>query len=139
MASNAQILAAIVAKWATPMAAPFLGSLLEGVPSIGALQNKVRSIGWVSPGWSLMTELSPIVEGAAGSLISPILANYLRGMADESIPALAHGIVDSALQRGELRLLEGKIIIERSDLDNLKRLLDVNLPMTAEEVITIKE
>lgn len=139
MATNAQILAAIVGKWATPMAAPFLSTWMEGMPAIGALQNKVRSMGWVSPNWSLMAELSPLIEGASGTLIAPILANYLRGMDDTSIPAMAHGIVDSALQRGELRLMEGKVIIERSDLDRLKRLLDVNLPITAEEVITIRE
>lgn len=96
-------------------------------------------MGWVSPNWSLMAELSPLIEGASGTLIAPILANYLRGMDDTSIPAMAHGIVDSALQRGELRLMEGKVIIERSDLDRLKRLLDVNLPITAEEVITLRE
>ena len=139
MASNAQILAAIVGKWATPMAAPFLSTWVEGVPALGAIQNKVRSMGWVSPNWSLMSELSPLLEGMSGSLIAPLLANYLRGVDDGSIPAMAHGIVDAALKRGELRLMEGKIIIERSDLEQLKRLLDYNLPMTAEEVITLKE
>ena len=139
MASNAQILAAIIGKWATPMAAPFLTTWVESVPALGALQNKVRSMGWVSPNWSLMAELSPVMEGAAGSLIAPLLTTYLRGVDDGSIPQMAHAIVDGALKKGELRLMEGKIVIERADLDQLKRLLDYNLPVTAEEVITLKE
>ena len=139
MASNAQILAAIIGKWATPMAAPFLSTWVEGVTALGALQNKVRAMGWVSPNWSLMAELSPVIEGAAGGLIAPLLTGYLRGVDDASIPQMAHAIVDGALKKGELRLMEGKIVIERADLDQLKRLLDYNLPVTAEEVITLKE
>ena len=139
MASNAQILAAIVNKWAQPMMAPFLSSWVEGMPAVAALQNKVRSMGWVSPNWSLMAELSPLVEGASGSLIAPIIAQYLSGLDDASIPQMAHGIVDAALDKGELRLMDGKVIVERSDLDHLKRLLDNNLPIVAEEVITLKE
>lgn len=139
MATNAQILAAIVGKWATPMAAPFLSSWMDGMPAIGALQNKVRSMGWVSPNWSLMAELSPLIEGASGTLIAPILTQYLSGLDDASIPQMAHGIVDAALDKGELRLMDGKITIERSDLDQLKRLLDYNLPIVAEEVITLRE
>jgi hypothetical protein len=143
MASNAQILAAIVNKWAQPMMAPFLSSWVEGMPAVAAIQNKVRSMGWVSPNWSLMAELSPLVEGASGSLIAPIIApiiaQYLSGLDDSSIPQMAHGIVDAALEKGELRLMDGKVIIERSDLDHLKRLLDNNLPIVAEEVITLRE
>ena len=139
MASNAQILAAIVNKWAQPMMAPFLSSWVEGMPAVAALQNKVRSMGWVSPNWSLMAELSPLLEGASGSLIAPIIAQYLSGLDDASIPQMAHGIVDAALDKGELRLMDGKVIVERSDLDHLKRLLDNNLPIVAEEVITLKE
>lgn len=139
MASNAQILAAIVNKWAQPMMAPFLSSWVEGTPAVAALQNKVRSMGWVSPNWSLMAELSPLVEGASGSLIAPLLTQYLSGLDDSSIPQMAHGIVDAALEKGELRLMDGKVIIERGDLDHLKRLLDNNLPIVAEEVITLRE
>lgn len=139
MASNAQILAAIVNKWAQPMMAPFLSSWVEGMPAVAAIQNKVRSMGWVSPNWSLMAELSPLIEGASGSLIAPIIAQYLSGLDDSSIPQMAHGIVDAALDKGELRLMDGKVIIERSDLDHLKRLLDNNLPIVVEEVITLKE
>ena len=139
MASNAQILAAIVNKWAQPMMAPFLSSWVEGMPAVAAIQNKVRSMGWVSPNWSLMAELSPLVEGASGSLITPLITQYLSGIDDASIPQMAHGIVDAALEKGELRLMDGKVIIERSDLDHLKRLLDHNLPIVAEEVITLKE
>lgn len=121
------------------MMAPFLSSWVEGMPAVAAIQNKVRSMGWVSPNWSLMAELSPLVEGASGSLIAPIITQYLSGLDDSSIPQMAHGIVDAALEKGELRLMDGKVIIERSDLDHLKRLLDNNLPVVAEEVITLRE
>lgn len=139
MATNAQILSAILGKWATPMAAPFLSSWVEGVPALGAIQNKVRSMGWVSPNWSLVSELSPLLEGASGYILTPIISSYLAGLDDEGIPAMVHGIVDKAVEHGNLSLMEGKVIIERADLQHLKRLLDANLPYTPGEHIHITE
>lgn len=138
MVTNAKILAAVLNKWAQPLVGTFLGSQMQNVPFIQAIQNKVRSLGWVSPRWTLLGELSPLMESVTGNLIAPILSNYLSAVDDDSIPKMAHSIVDNALKNGELVLLEGKVVFERQDLEQLKRLLELNLPYNPADDIIIK-
>jgi hypothetical protein len=138
MITNAKILGAVLNKWAQPLVGTFLGGQMQNIPFIQGLQNKVRSMGWVSPRWTLLGELSPLMESITGSVIAPIISNYLSAVDDESIPKMAHSIVDNALKNGELVLLEGKVVFERQDLEQLKRLLELNLPYDPNEDIIIK-
>lgn len=137
MYTNAQILSAVINKWAQPL----IKTLLAGkVQSIGFLQNieaKVKSTGWVSPNWSLMQDLSPIMEGITGSLITPMLSKYLSMVDDASIPKMAHDIVDEALKQGKLSIMEGKVELETEDLIELKNLLNYNLPMREEQTYKV--
>lgn len=137
MATNAEILAAIVNKWAQPLIATFINEHVQSMPFIQGVQNKVRSLGWVSTKWTLLGELSPIMESLSGSIITPYLNKYLTQIDDASIPKMAHGIVDTALKNGEMVLFEGKVTLEESDLRTLKRLLELNLPYDKSEDITI--
>lgn len=137
MATNAEILSAIVNKWAQPLIGTFVNNHMQSLPFVQAIQNKVRSLGWVSTKWTLLGELSPIMESLSGSLITPYLNRYLAQIDDASIPKMAHSIVDNALKNGELRLFEGMVVFEESDLRALKRLLDLNLPYDKNEEITI--
>lgn len=86
-----------------------------------------------------MKELSPIVENVSGKLITPILNSYLSKIDDAQLPYMAHSIVDAALKNGKLELLEGMIEFEKSDLEDLKRLLNINLPLKAEDEYMVKE
>lgn len=138
MASNAKILGAVLNKWAQPLVGAFIGSNIQSIPFIQGLQNKVRSMGWVSPNWTVVTELSPLMESVTGNLIAPMISQYLAKIDDESIPKMAHSIVDNALKNRELSLFEGKITFEESDLKQLKRLLELNLPYNPSEDIIIK-
>lgn len=138
MATNAQILSAVINKWAQPLIGTFIGGNVASMPFVQMIENKVRSMGWVSPNWSLVKELSPMMEGITGNLITPFLNKYLSQLDDASIPKMAHGIVNNAIVNGELSLLEGKVVFEESDLKALKRLLDLNLPYKADEDIIIK-
>jgi hypothetical protein len=110
---------------------------LQGkVQSLGFLQNieaKVKSTGWVSPNWSLIQDLSPIMEGVTSSIVTPVLSKYLSMVDDASIPKMAHDIVDEALKQGKLSILEGKVELETEDLIELKQLLNYNLPVTEEQ------
>lgn len=103
------------------------------------LENKAKASGFVSGSWSLMKELSPIMENVSGRLITPVLNNYLSKMEDSQLPYMAHSIVDSALANGKLELLEGAIEFEKADLMELKRLLNINLPLREEDVYIVKE
>ena len=95
-------------------------------------------MGWVSPNWSIMSELSPLMESVTGNIIAPMIERYVSGMDDASIPKVAHSIVDDALKHGELSLFEGKVVFERSDLEQLKRLLVLNMPLNPDDEVTMK-
>lgn len=138
MATNAKILGAVLNKWAQPLIGTFLSSHIQSMPFIQGLQNKIRNMGWVSSQWSVMNELSPLMESVTGNLVAPMIERYLQGIDDTSIPKLAHSIVDGAIKNGELRLFEGKVVFEGNDLNELKRLLDLNLPYNPANDITIK-
>ena len=136
--SNAEILSAVLNKWIQPLIGAFVSGNMQSLPFIQAVENKVKSMGWVSPRWSLFSELSPVMEGITGNIVAPILNRYLSQVDDRSIPKLAHDIVDNALRNGELRILEGKVVFEKSDLEELKRLLDLNLPFDKTEEYEVK-
>ena len=138
MVTNAKILGAVLNKWAQPLVASFIGANIQSVPFVQGIQNKVRSMGWVSPNWSIMSEISPLMESVTGSVIAPMIERYVSGMDDASIPKMAHAIVDDALKNGELSLFEGKVVFEEADLRNLKRLLELNLPYDVNEDVIIK-
>ena len=138
MATNAQILSAVINKWVQPLLGAFLNANIQSIPIIQGLQNKVRSTGWVSPNWSLIAELSPIMESITGNIVAPMISKYISQIDDASIPKIAHEIVDNALKNGELALFEGKVIFERADIEHLKRLLDLNLPYNPSEELIIK-
>ena len=59
--TNAQILAAVLAKWGQPAIEQLTSGKLDNLPCMQAVSNKVRSMGWVSPNWSLGKELSPMM------------------------------------------------------------------------------
>lgn len=138
MVTNAKILGAVLNKWAQPLVASFIGANIQSVPFVQGIQNKVRSMGWVNPNWSIMSEISPLMESVTGNVIAPMIERYVSGMDDASIPKVAHSIVDDALKHGELSLFEGKVVFERSDLEQLKRLLVLNMPLNPDDEVTIK-
>lgn len=137
MATNAKILGAVLNKWAQPLIGSFLGGHIQSIPFVQGIQNKIRSMGWVSTNWSVMSELSPLMESVTGNLIAPMIEKYLSGIDDASIPKMAHSIVDDALKNGELVFFEGKITFEESDLKQLKRLLELNLPYNKKDDVIV--
>lgn len=136
---NHQILSAVLNKWAQPLVGEFVNKGVSSLPFLQALQNKVRSTGWVSPQWSLTAELGGLLEGVSGALVMPMLNNYLSQLDDASIPQMAHAIVDKAIAQGRLTLFEGNVEFDEADLRQLKRLLDLNLPVINEEIYQVKE
>ena len=134
--TNSEILAAVLNQWAQPAIQSIAGSMLMQLPLLANIEAKVRSTGWVSPMWSLSKEISPLMGGLTGKIVEPLLANYLRGIPEDAIPQLAHTIVENAIKEGGLSLMEGNIIFEKEDLEELQKLLRYNLPI--QEVKTYK-
>lgn len=138
MYSNAQILAAVLNKWAQPVISQLAIGRLDSIPGIQAINNKIRSTGWVSPNWSMIAELSPIIEPVTNRVAQPILGSYFKRLPDEAIPEIAHGVVDAALQQGQLSIMEGRVSFDKSDLEELKNLLDYNLPLKKDSEYVVK-
>lgn len=136
--TNSQILSAVLNKWMQPVVRQLAESKMQSFSFVQAIENKVRSTGWVSPNWSLTRELSPMLEPLTNSLVQPMLNKYLSNVPDEAIPAMAHGIVDKAISDGKLELMEGKLIFDREDLEELKKLLNYNLPLQDKEDYVVK-
>lgn len=80
-----------------------------------------------------------MLEGITGAMIQPVLNRYLSQLDDASIPMMAHSIVDKAIEQGELALFEGKVVFDKEDLKQLKRLLEANLPVNESETYQVKE
>lgn len=137
--SNSQILSAVLSRFLQPLVQMYGGEKLSSLPFVKMLENKAKSSGFVSGGWSLTKELSPIIDNVSGRLITPMLNNYLSKVEDSQLPYMAHSIVDSALVNGKLELLEGAIEFEKADLLELKRLLNINLPLQEDDVYIVKE
>ena len=129
MYSNAQKLAAVLNKWAQPAIQELIGGNLSRMPFLASIETKIKSTGWVSPMWSIAKEISPVLDGVSSSMIEPFIAKYISGIPDESIPQLAHNVVDDAIKNGGLSLFEGKVEFEPEDLEELKTLLKYNLPI----------
>lgn len=138
MYTNSQILAAVVSQWMQPLIGSFVGSKIGNIPMLGAAENWIKNLGIVSPNYSIMKDLMPIVGGASNVIIVPMLNKYLSMVDDASLPAMAHGIVDKAIENGELSLAEGFITFEEPDLKKLKRLLELNLPLTEDDTYIVK-
>ena len=138
MYTNSQILAAVVSQWMQPLVGSFVTSKIGNIPMLGAAENWVKNLGIVSPNYSIVKDLMPIIGGASDVIIVPILNKYLSMVDDASLPAMAHGIVDKAIENGELSLAEGYLTFEEADLKKLKRLLELNLPLPAEVGYIVK-
>lgn len=131
--TNSQILAAVLNKWLQPVVLQFSQAKMASFPMVQAIENKIKSTGWVNPNWNLTSELSPMIQPITNSILQPVLNRYLVNVPDESIPAMAHGIIDQAIANGQLELMDGKLVFEREDLEELKKLLNYNLPLKHEQ------
>lgn len=136
--TNSQILAAVVTHWSRPAISQLATSKLTALPMVQQLQQGIISMGIVSQSYNISADIDPFMQIIASELVQPVLERYLSGVPDQSIPALAHGIVDKAIEQGSLSILDGFVTFEADDLQELKSLLDKNLPLqesTSYEVI----
>lgn len=127
--TNSQILAAVLNRFIQPVVTQFAQMKLGSMPFVQMIETKLKNTGWVSNNWSLTQEISPMIEPVTGNIVKPFINKYLSNIPDEAIPNVAHAIVDKALEKGSLEILEGKLILDKHDLEELKKLLEYNLPL----------
>lgn len=131
--TNKEILTAVLIEWAKPVLPVIIGGRLNNMPVLNMFENWVKKIGIAPTNWTVMQDIIPIIQGAAYNLATPFILPKLEKFPDEYIPAMAHGIVDSAINNGGLNFLGGNIIFDIEDLKELKKYLDCNLPYTQKE------
>lgn len=129
MYTNGQILAAVLNKWLQPAIQGLVANKMSSLPLLAGVENKIRSTGWVSPMWNLGTEVAPLLSGVTEKVVEPMLSGYLKGVPDDAIPQMAHSIVENGIKAGGVSLLEGKVVFEKEDLEELQTLLRYNLPI----------
>ena len=126
---NSQILAAVVSEWARPAISQIAAGNLMRLPMLQSLQATIGSLGIVSGSYALQKDIEPLIQAIVNSLITPMLARYFGQIPEESIPQMAHDIVEKMRANGSMSVLEGMVTFEEEDLAELADLLDKNLPV----------
>ena len=126
---NSQILAAVVSEWARPAISQIAAGNLMRLPMLQSLQATIGSLGIVSGKYALQKDIEPLILPIVNSLITPMLARYFGQIPEESIPQMAHDIVEKMRANGSMSILEGMVTFEEEDLAELADLLDKNLPI----------
>lgn len=126
---NSQILAAVVSEWARPAISQIAAGNLMRLPMLQSLQATIGSLGFVSGNYALQKDIEPLIQPIINSLITPMLARYFGQIPEESIPQMAHDIVEKMRTNGSMSILEGMVTFEEEDLAELADLLDKNLPI----------
>ena len=126
---NSQILAAVVSEWARPAISQIAAGNLMRLPMLQSLQATIGSLGIVSGNYALQKDIEPLIQPIVNSLITPMLARYFGQIPEESIPQMAHDIVEKMRDNGSMSVLEGMVTFEEEDLAELADLLDKNLPV----------
>lgn len=126
---NSQILAAVVSEWARPAISQIAAGNLMRLPMLQSLQATIGSLGIVNGNYALQKDIEPLIQPIVNSLITPMLARYFGQIPEESIPQMAHDIVEKMRANGSMSILEGMVTFEEEDLAELADLLDKNLPI----------
>lgn len=137
--TNAQILAAVVVKWAEPVIPAMLGTAVSGVSSaLLPFERFLKNFGLVRTNWSVEAEVAQLMALGGGDVVRPFVTMLCSKIPDAVIPQVAHSYVDKAIQAGSLSVIDGKFTFEQEDLKELKRYLECNLPYQAQEDYVVK-
>ena len=135
---NSQILAAVVSEWARPAISQIAAGNLMRLPMLQSLQATISSLGIVSGSYALQKDIEPLIQPIVNSLITPMLARYFGQIPEESIPQMAHDIVEKMRNNGPVSVLEGMVTFDEEDITELSDLLDKNLPVGQEPGYQVK-
>ena len=127
--SNAQKLAAVVSFWARPALTQLATSRLSSLPMMQNLQQSIVASGLVSQAYNISADLMPIMAPIINNLLQPYLERQLAQLPDESIPALARDVLAEAEKKGSMSIMDGFLTLEAQDIQELRQLVEKNLPM----------
>lgn len=127
--SNAKKLAAVVSFWARPALTQLATSRLSSLPMMQSLQQSIVASGLVSQAYNISADLMPIMAPVINNLLQPYLERQLAQLPDESIPALARDVLAEAEKKGSMSIMDGFLTLEAQDIQELRQLVEKNLPM----------
>lgn len=115
MITNSYKLAAVITKWINPnlqqIALSYLGSNQQ------------------------LRMLMPFVNYISDNTVTKAINGFLSRVPDAMLPDMVHSIVDDAIKQGGFTI--GNIIFDTKDLQELKNLLNYNLPLEKTEEYTV--
>lgn len=127
--SNSQKLAAVLSDWARPAISQIASNKIAGMPFMKSVQTAMQSFGLVSDEYNIVSDIDPFVQPVINSILTPMMARYIGNLPDEAIPDAANAIVGKMKEQGSVKLLDGLIVLEEGDIEELESLLHKNLPV----------
>lgn len=115
MITNSYKLAAVITKWLHP-------NLQQIVTSYFGSNQQMRM-------------LLPFVNYISDNTVTKAINGFLSKVPDGMLPDMAHSVVDDAIKQGGFTV--GNIIFDAKDLQELKNLLNYNLPLEKTEDYTV--
>lgn len=126
--SNAQILAAVVSHWARPAVTQIAVSKMASLPMVQAIQQSIVGSGLVNSTYNIANDLLPLVTPAVNNVLQPYLEQQFAKIPDEAIPNLARDVIAEAEKQGSYSLMDGVLVLDAEDIEELKQLIEKNLP-----------
>ena len=118
-----------MSHWARPAITQLATSRLSSLPMMQNLQQSIVASGLVSQAYNISADLMPIMAPVINNLLQPYLERQLAQLPDESIPALARDVLAEAEKKGSMSILDGFLTLEAQDIQELRQLVEKNLPM----------
>lgn len=115
--------------WARPALTQLATSRLSSLPMMQNLQQSIVASGLVSQAYNISADLMPIMAPVINNLLQPYLERQLAQLPDESIPALARDVLAEAEKKGSMSIMDGFLTLEAQDIQELRQLVEKNLPM----------
>lgn len=115
--------------WARPALTQLATSRLSSLPMMQNLQQSIVASGLVSQAYNISADLMPIMAPVINNLLQPYLEKQLAQLPDESIPALARDVLAEAEKKGSMSIMDGFLTLEAQDIQELRQLVEKNLPM----------
>lgn len=118
-----------MSHWARPAITQLATSRLSSLPMMQNLQQSIVASGLVSQAYNISADLMPIMAPVINNLMQPYLEKQLAQLPDESIPALARDVLAEAEKKGSMSIMDGFLTLEAQDIQELRQLVEKNLPM----------
>lgn len=126
--SNAQKLAAIVSEWSRPAIAQIAASKISTMGWIKSLQDSIVGLGIAGSNYNIAQDIQPLVMPIINAIVEPMLVERFSKIPDVAIPQMARNIVEEIKNKGSISLLDGLIVLDHSDVEELQNLIEKNLP-----------